>query len=474
MQSIIHESANFQGNRQGYIKNIFLILLAFASAFYPRIFSAVGAPSLINFIHFIIVPCTLGIVLVSTRTKNRLQIGFTWEIIAGLLFFLGVMLASALLNQAGVINVLLNFILLTEPFMILLAILCLPLSIASWKKLRSFLLISSIINIILAIAQHFLLITGILKYSRYSLADNVQGVFYLSGAGNYVSVSVSLSVAIYYFINAKFSPLWLRIFCIFAAFYQLVVSDSKQILIVFFLAWIILVFTKFNNFRKLLLYLVAIVVVIGGFFWLVLNSNIEALSAFKHWANRTSIYIPPDGEGFQAKIAGIEMIASYFKSPFNWLLGLGPGHTVSRLGGWVFRDYASMVIPLGATTHPVTEQAWTFVNSNWLILESSLFMPLFSWAGIWGDLGFIGLATYVYLGYIVWNRLCWDDFSKFLMLTLFIYGLIITQMEEPGQTMTVAILIGLQWHQRQMSKRSLTHQAYLHNDGNAQIPTHKS
>ncbi|MDZ8055538.1 MAG: hypothetical protein RMX68_011715 [Aulosira sp. ZfuVER01] len=475
MHSFVDESAIYQNNKQGYIKNISLILLAFASAFYPRVISAVGGPSIINFVHFLVVPVVLGIVIVSTSTRNRLQIRFSWEVIAGLLFFLGVMLTSALLNRAGFINVVLDFILLTEPFMLLLAISCLPLSIASWKKLRFFLLASAVINIILAIAQYFLLILGVLKYTRYSLPDNVQGVFYLSGAGNYVSVSVSISVALYYLINAKSAPLWWRIFCIFAAFYHLLVSDSKQVLVVFFLAWIILVLTKFSDFRKLLLYFVAVVIVIGGFFWVMENLDIEALSAFKHWANRTSLYIPPDGEGYQAKIAGMRMISSYFHSPFNWLFGLGPGHTVSRLGGWVFRDYASMLAPLGVTTHPVTEQIWAYVNSNWLILESSMFMPLFSWAGIWGDLGFFGLVSYLYLGYIVWSRLCRDDLSKLLMLTLFIYGLIITQMEEPGQTMTVAILIGLQWHQRQMSRQSLNPQAHQEFTGaNRQLYTKQS
>ncbi|BAY34818.1 hypothetical protein NIES2107_67270 [Nostoc carneum NIES-2107] len=461
MDSLVHESLIYQKKKPGYVKNIVLILLAFASAFYPRIINAAGAPSIINFVHFLIVPVVLLIVITSTSTRNRVQIKFAREILSGLLVLLGVMVASALLNRAGFINVVLDFILLTEPFMLLLAISYLPLSIVSWKKLRSFTLVSAVINIVLAIAQYFLLITGIMKYSRYSLLDNVQGVFYLSGAGNYVSVSVSVSVALYYFINTKTAPLWWRVFCIFASFYHLVVSDSKQILVVFFLAWIILVLTKFNDFRKLLLYFVGVVIVIGGFFWAIENLNIEALAAFKHWANRTSLYIPPDGEGYQAKIAGIRMISGYFRSPLNWLIGLGPGHTVSRLGGWVFRDYATMLAPLGVTTHPVTEEIWAYVNSNWLVLESSLFIPLFSWAGIWGDLGFVGLLTYLYLGYIVWSRMCRDDLSKLLMLTLFIYGLIITQMEEPGQTMIVAILIGLQWHQRQMSRQSLDPLAQL-------------
>ncbi|MEO1376857.1 MAG: hypothetical protein AAFW70_21690 [Cyanobacteria bacterium J06635_10] len=87
-------------------------------------------------------------------------------------------------------------------------------------------------------------------------------------------------------------------------------------------------------------------------------------------------------------------------------------------------------------------------------------------AGIWGDLGFLGLAAYLYLAYIVWNRIAKDDFSRFNLMTLFVYGWIITQMEEPAQTMVIAIMIGLEWHERRIAKQERLLAADLATDTN--------
>lgn len=439
-------------NNKNTIKNLTLILIAFASVFYPRIIDTIGAPSTINFAHFLIVPFALGVAIVTTPVKDRKQIIISWEILLGCLFFLGVNLASALFNKAGVINAFLEFVLLTEPYMLLMALICLPLSEAHITKLRTFLLASAVINLVLAIIQYFMMITGLLRVTSMSLADNVQGVFYLTGAGNYVSVSVSIAVALYYLIDAKNVVIALRIFWLLASFYQLLVSDSKQILIVYVLAWVMLIFTKYERLDKLLLYLIGVVLFVIAFYWAIENIQFQGLDAFKYWFSRTELY-GPNGEAVRAKTEGINLIISYFKSPLNWLLGLGPGHTIGRVGGWILRDYAPLLAPLKPTVHPVTQQIWNALNSNWLVLESSMFAPIFSWAGLWGDLGFLGIGSYFYLAYITWQRLCQDDLSKLLMLTMLVYGVIFTQVEEPGQSLTVALMIGLQWHQRQNHKR---------------------
>jgi hypothetical protein len=63
-------------------------------------------------------------------------------------------------------------------------------------------------------------------------------------------------------------------------------------------------------------------------------------------------------------------------------------------------------------------------------------------------LGIVGLGAYLYLCSVVWRRVCVDDFCKFLLLSTAGFGLIITQMEEPGHMLTVACLLGLRWHER--------------------------
>jgi hypothetical protein len=50
------------------------------------------------------------------------------------------------------------------------------------------------------------------------------------------------------------------------------------------------------------------------------------------------------------------------------------------------------------------------------------------------------------LGFVVW-KLCVDDFCRFLLLSTAVFGVILTQMEEPGQMLTIAVLIGLRWQE---------------------------
>ena len=119
----------------------------------------------------------------------------------------------------------------------------------------------------------------------------------------------------------------------------------------------------------------------------------------------------------------------------------------------MLKEYGNLLIPLGGTIHPASEAVWDTWRGHWL--DSSFFSPLWGWAAIWGDLGFLGLGAFLYLCSIVWRRVCLDDFSKFMMLTVLVFGLIFTQMEEPGYMLTVASLIGLRWHDIQIEK-SLT------------------
>jgi hypothetical protein len=437
--------------KKAFINNSTMLLLAYGSAFFPRIIQSIGAPPLINFLHFATVTFAFAITISTTRTKNRNQIAIFWELAFGLLLLFVVMTTSALLNGAGVINVILDFLLLTEPFILLLTVVCLPQSNEIIGKVRHWLIVFALINLLLAIAQAILISLHLLPVTRYSIEDNVQGVFYLSGAGNYVSVSISICVSLYFYIFYKTLPFWIRISGFIASFYQLLASDSKQILLSFLLGWMLLLVTKYNRPVKLIISTIVFVLFVFCFLWSIENLNIEQLGAFKMWLSRSELY-GPEGEAVQLKTAAIRTIVSHYNSPLNWLFGLGPGHTVSRLGGWVIRDYRSLLAPLGITSHPVTEEMWAIVNGNWLALSTTMFSPLFSWIGIWGDLGFLGLGAYLYIWYVVWCRLCLEDFSKLMVLTVFVFGLIFTQIEEPGYMLTVTFLISLRWHEVQYKR----------------------
>lgn len=122
------------------------------------------------------------------------------------------------------------------------------------------------------------------------------------------------------------------------------------------------------------------------------------------------------------------------------------------------RDYGHLLNPLGATSAPsgqytsISQLVWYYTGQSWLAQGSSFFSPFWGWAGIWGDLGFLGLGTYLYLGSVVWRRVCADNTSKLLLLTVVICGFIFTQMEEPAYMLSVATLIALKWQKERISR----------------------
>ena len=436
-------------NKPYILKSSTLLIIAFATVFFPRVINSVGFPAVINFVHFAIVPFACIIAVFQTRTKNRNQISISKALMSGLIVLLGVMTASALFNTAGAINIILGFFLLAEPFMFLLGIICIPMNQASFERFRRWLIGFSFFHIFLALIQKVLLDLGIMHITTMSVPeDNIQGVFYLSGSGHVVGSSVSISFGLYYLLSNKNSPLWIRILVFFAAFLQLLFADAKQVLLVSLVSWMLLIILSVKDIKKTIQYIVIAIITCSILVWCV--QNVELFSAFNTWV-RPEIY-GSDGEATLLKTASIRIILSYFKSPLNWLLGLGPGHTVGRLGGWMLPGYGNLLNPLGATIHPVSQQAWDAVDASWLGTSSSMFSPFFGWAGIWGNIGFLGLAAYLYLAFIVWCRLCHDNFSKFLMLNVFVHGLIFSQMEEPGYMLFVAALIALQWQERRINK----------------------
>ena len=426
-----------------------LILLSFATAFYPRIIQAIGFPSVINFLHFITVPFTLLIALTHTKVKTPKHIITSQKLVVGLFVFLMAVVISGLVNQAGAINVIVDYILLAEPFMLLLAIVSIPMSIAKIEFFQRFLFISASINMVLALIQKPLIDSGYLDADGFDGTDGAQGVFFVSGAGNYVSASVSIKFALYYLFFYKKVPLWFRLAWLGTAFAQLIISDSKQILICSGLAFIILTFINFKDLRKTLSYLFSLIILLIIFSWCV--ENIEAFSAFKNGIDKFSEW-GPGGAAREIKTAPFRIAVSYYKSILNWLFGLGPGHTFGRLAAWFIKDYPAIFVPLHATSHPATADAWDAYYNSWIALESTLYHPFFGWAGIWGDLGLVGLGSYLYLAFIVWHNICSNELSKFFMLVVFAVGLIFTQMEEPGYMLFTAMLIGLQWQKDNIQK----------------------
>jgi hypothetical protein len=424
--------------RKGYIPVSILTLFAFSSAFFPRVLTWFKFPQVISLLHLIIIPVVCLLVIATTKVKERANLVVARELFVALAVFFGITIASAYLNGAGFINAILNFVLLCEHFFMLLALILVTPNPAKFNRLKNFIIFASFANLFAAYGQYFL------GYGDPN-PDYIQGVFYESGAGHVVGSSVSMTFGIYYFLVAKNRSIWLRTGVAFATFWQMNVADAKQVLFVFLVAGGLLLFTKFNDTVEALKYLIGLIGLSAVLYWAIYN--LPALGAFLTWA-RPEIY-GPEGEATLLKTATFRIVPTFYDSFLDPLFGLGPGHTVGRLGGWMLDNYSDLLTPLGATIHPASRAVWSAVGSSWLGDQSSMFSPLFGWAGIWGDVGLLGLVSFIYIWYVVWRRLCLDDFSKFLVLNVLIFGLIFSQMEEPGYMVYIAIIIGIRWQEYQ-------------------------
>jgi hypothetical protein len=424
--------------KQGFINNSTLAMIAFCSGFLSRCLSALKFPSIINLLHLFLIPFIFIIILFKTRINNQQQIKKIKKVLFALLFVLIVVFASALVNDAGMINAVMGFVLLTEPFMLLMIIVSIPMTLERTDWFREWIIRFCLFHTFLAFVQNY-----VLKFNLHEgQEDNIQGIFYRSGAGHVVGASVALTFGIYYFLTAKVS-LWIRLVVAFASFWHMILADAKQVIFCLAFAGVLLVLTKVKDFRKLIGYIILFVIAFLAFSWSV--ENIDSFSSFKTWM-RPEIY-GSEGEATLLKFATFRIVPQYFPSPISWWLGLGPGHTVGRLGGWMMENYWDMLGPLGATKSPASAAVWAAVGRSWLGDQSSFFSPLFGWAGIWGDYGPVGLVAYLYLSALIWRHFCLDDFSKFLVLCVFSFGLVFSQMEEPGYMLFIACLIALRWHE---------------------------
>ena len=288
------------------ISNSTLLLLTFATAFFPRMLTSCSIPSLVNFTHFLTVPATVCIVLFTSRVKNREQIAIAWELILAMAIFLAVMIVSALINDAGAINVFLQFMFQAEPYLFLLTAIAIPFSEKTFKRTRRWLLSFCLINLVLALVQSVLLPLGLYPRKGGTIADNTAGVFasLRGSAGNYVSCTVSVYFALYLF-RIKSIPLWIRCATLLASIYQVYISDSKQVFLALAIGWILLILAKIKEPRKLLFYSTAIVLCLGLFWWALYR--FQFMTPYLNWIDRPGLY-GPGGEATLTKLAAFNII----------------------------------------------------------------------------------------------------------------------------------------------------------------------
>jgi hypothetical protein len=411
----------------------FLGLVLLAAVFFPRILTGLGAPSALNFAHFALAAPFVALALPQMRegTAGRVVIGL------GVLFI--ALCASALLNGAGALNALLDFVLLSEPFLFLLLLVNAPMSSLQFWRFRAALLLFAVIHVALGLFQTF----------AGRIHDDVEGVFLGQGAGHHVAGAVALATAGYVLFGyGRAGPFWLRLALAAGCWVVAVASDSKQVVAAFVAALAGVVVLRIRDTRSFVL-CVAVCVATAGAVW-PLRNEIPVISILtEDWRLRG---------GLAQKASIAPLLAQHCDSPANWLLGLGPGHTVGRLGTSLL-DYRAYLEPLGATLSPITREAIRVRESSEFSSTSSrtgssVWSPLFFWAGLIGDLGAIGLASYLFLWWVVWREICRTALSQLLVLSMFVLGVFFSWLEEPSYMLFNVAILALEWQSRARAEQT--------------------
>ncbi len=423
------------------IRTSTLVLIALSTLFFSRTLDALGAPSLINFAHFFFVPAVCVLAVLSSRTRDLTQIAGAQLLLLSILAFFTINVISAMINGAGFINIALNFLLLSEPFIMLLALVSLALSTQQIRKLKNWLLVFALYNLFLAYFQ------------RYGLGesnpDYIYGAFF-SIAGATVSSIVSLGFAIYYLLSERNSPIWIRVFISTAAFWQIIISDTKLVLGSFVVGFLLFSLSKIS--RKTLVYVILGAVLLWAFLWAL--DNVPFFRAYAIWID-LDLLTDPNSEFYRAKLTTFRLVPDYYSSILNWFFGVGPGHGVGRLGGWMLEKYGYLLDPIGAT-HPYPEMSTeimsTAAGESRHVMGTAMYGPLFSWSGIWSDLGILGSVFYLLIWVVVLRYFCLHDFSRYLVMVTFALGLFPGYLEEPGSMLFTTFIIGLWWHEQKQLK----------------------
>jgi hypothetical protein len=406
----------------------FIILGLFILNF-SRVFESVlGLPSIINFLHFgVFIPLFLYSIIRDMKSYNS----YNKKLLLFMFIFFFSLSISAILNFGGIINIFLEYFLLVEPFMLLILITNAEYSRKTNKALGRWLIFFGLINLPFVLYQWY--------NFRHISPDMVDGTLIGMGAGAHVLGAIAIIAGIVLLFSKLKISLFYKIFFSICLFAIPIINDSKQAIVVFIAAFFILTLIKMRKFSYFVKYSAVLI------FVLVIISILVSIFYPNLYFFNSGVL----SEGLQAKMSVFSILNSHHESVFGWLFGFGPGHTVSRLAYMLYSTYGHWLAPFGATTSHLTEIIWNIQESNYLtnsITGSSFFSLFFSWAGIVGDAGIIGLLIYIAGLYLVYTKFCLDDVSKLIFFAIIIFGFVFGWLEEPNFMLYSFAVIAYRWN----------------------------
>lgn len=335
---------------------------------------------------------------------------------------------SATANETEPMRPVLYFLLLAEPFFLIVALLVDSPSEDHWRTLRRTVLV-------LLAAQVFV---GFTQAFTIGSADNVQGTLYGARAGAHVMSGIVVAGGIWFLLESFSTK---RIVCLSPLFVLPFIADAKQVLLALPVVLLPLIFQR----PRVLPLGPSVAVVL-----LVLTSVIFLVRYVP--AGKTAIgFLEQAQRGRSGKSLVIATLRnSIATDPMMLVSGLGPAETVSRAAFMTlpgFRATDSPLAQLGLRPAKIASTVEERTSSG-LGAGSSFNTGLSSAIGLLGDLGLLGIAAYgaMTVGVIrmlrASPRLEAPAVSG-LWLMLALLAFVFDWWEQPPMTIFLATLTGL-------------------------------
>ncbi|WP_460361806.1 hypothetical protein [Thermus antranikianii] len=408
----------------------FVACLAVVVAIFSRLLVAWGiAPGFINFLHFPLAVASSFFAILAPHSRfNSLSVRLVIGVGA-----LGILSALSWLASGGeLLKPILSWLLFSEPFLILLAI------IKTSRKNN----IRTLARLALGLA--FVQIPfAFWQAATLGLGDAVQGTFVRNGAGAHIVGAIALMAVIVLvahgiFSRQKITSLGLKALAVLPLFAIPVLADAKQVIITFIIAAAFLLWAH----RKFRLRSLIAEAVIGSLF-------VGAAHLYQPLQRAVDFDFVLEGLG--GKIAAFQIVLEHMKEFYPaFLIGLGPGQSVSRIALAAQEEYVKS-LPSGwvdLSLSPVTNEILSITSANYLFSSSSVWSGVSSWLGLFGDLGLLGIALYSWLLWVVWRGLKrssspWAYSGRAILVMGVLLGAVFNWLETPEFTLPWALYMSI-------------------------------
>ena len=339
-----------------------------------------------------------------------------------------ILLISSFLNETSLLNLIVFFAIIFQPFLIILTILKSKINKFDIEKIKNLLILIAILNTMIAYYQFF--VENLRK-------DYVTGLFFSLGTGAHAAaiynslISLSLIFEKKNFFNLK------KLILSFIFLSVIFLSSANQIILIFTIS--ILIYFIYNliihpnkkNFIKLFLLIVLSMLIFQLF---------KQTDDYKNISNSIR-YADDIWAALIIKYSVFSNISVFFNDYANYLFGLGPGHGISRLA-YEMEKFPSINFSkteVSSIIYFIQERSW--LNNH--ITGSSIFTLNFFASGIYGELGLVGLTTYLLIWFYFFKKLRENKVCFFYIIIAIIFMFVYRWQEEPMFVVYISTYIGI-------------------------------